>query len=408
VESDLSQETLDQVKEGETVQRDSEEDREEGEMTNESAPLINSSLEGDSLGDSQNYASINSCQNGEEIVIETQDTDGTRHRLQISNEDKPMKTIGMIGSFTLLVNNLTGPGMLGFPSLFQKAGLIPVLCGISFVCISASLCGTFLADSIASIPNNHNFDMQVDFSSAFRYTVGEEWYVVAETLFLISCFVQAIAGIVSTAQSLDGFIASFLFGRTYAFEFYPNFGIISWTPELCHEETSVSVESNLDDCTPFHNAGSLIFTVGFVITALIFIPLGLGHLKETIIIQIISFIFMIVLLFQFSGEFAHRGLRYELPLVGNEVSQLAGVILFNYAFSITIPAWLNEKSNKVSINKVVWSSSILASVIYVIFGVMGAMAFDQVGPNILILLTSSKVKLCFFHCVFINIQFISF
>lgn len=358
-------------------------------MENENAPLMQGVPS--QTTDNRTYSSFQPL-SGEEIIIETQGTDGSTHRLRLSNDEKPLKTIGMFGSFVLLVNNLTGPGMLGFPNLFQKAGILPVLGGITFVFISASLCGTFLADSIASIPNNHNFDLQVDFSSAFRYTVGEDWYVVAETLFLISCFVQAIAGIVETAQSLDGFIASFLIGKTYAFEFYPRFQVISWSPELCHEETEMSEESNLEDCTPFHNAGTLVLTLGFLITTLMFLPLGRGHLKETIIVQIISFVFMLILLFQFSGEFMNRGLDYKLPWVGNEVSQLAGVILFNYAFSITIPAWLSEKSNKVSVNKVVWTSSILASAIYVVFGIMGAMAFAQVGPNILILLTSSKVQ----------------
>jgi hypothetical protein len=266
-----------------------------------------------SIPSSLNYLSIDNRNRSESIEYDTIDRRGSPHHLHATIKDQPSKTIGKFGSFVLLVNNLTGPGMLGFPNLFQKAGILPVLGGIFFVFICASLCGTLLADSIASIPNNSRYDLQIDFSSAFRYTVGEDWYVVAETLFLISCVVQASAGIVETAQSLDGFIASFLLGKTYAIEFYPTLQFISWSPDLCHEETISSKESNLADCTPFHNAGTLVFTLGFLITTLIFLPLGRGHLKETIIVQIISFLFMVILLFQFSGEFVHRGLHYRLP-----------------------------------------------------------------------------------------------
>ncbi len=363
-------------------------------MSSERSPLIGSGAGNNGVvlnGSNHNYSS---CKNDHQhhLTIESVGiSENDNHVLHVNIDNKAEKSIGTLGSFVLIVNNLTGPGMLGFPNLFQKAGIIPVVTGILFVYVSASLCGTLLADSIASIPKNHDFDLQIDFSSAFRYTVGEDWYVVAETLFLISCGVQACAGIVETAQSLDGFIASFLFGKTYAIEFYPKFEIITWTPTLCHEETETMDESNLEDCTPFHNAGTLVFTLGFFVTALVFLPLGRGHLKETIIVQFISFVFMIILLFQFSGEFVHRGLDNKLPWVGNELSQVAGVILFNYAFSITLPAWLNEKESKVSVNKVVWTSSTLASIIYMLFGIMGAMAFAQVGPNVLILLTSSKV-----------------
>eukprot|EP01042_Synura_sphagnicola_P009524 gene9524-12215_t len=126
-------------------------------------------------------------------------------------------------------------------------------------------------------------------------------------------------------------------------------------------------------------------------TKAIFLPLGQGHLKETIGVQIFSFIFMIILLIQFTYEFSSRGLTYELPWFGKDITQLAGVILFNYAFSITVPAWLYEKHPDVSVNKMIWSSTSIASVLYVMFGVLGAMSFQDVSQNMLVLLTSTKV-----------------
>ena len=33
---------------------------------------------------------------------------------------------------------------------------------------------------------------------------------------------------------------------------------------------------------------------------------------------------------------------------------MAGVILFNFAYTVTVPAWLNEKKPEVSVNKTIW------------------------------------------------------
>ena len=75
----------------------------------------------------------------------------------------------------------------------------------------SSLCGTLLADALSCIPSNSNFKRDIDFSTAFHiivglvliYTffvlmivfspnscVGGDWYVLTQSLFLLSCFVQ--------------------------------------------------------------------------------------------------------------------------------------------------------------------------------------------------------------------------
>ena len=197
------------------------------------------------------------------------------------SHEPAVKEIGHIGSFTLLINNMTGPAMLGFPHLFQQAGLIPTTCTVVFIYLCATLSGTLFSDAISAINGNKTFDRHVDFSTAFRLVIGHNFYLVAETLFLITCAVQAIAAIVEAAQSVDGFLASFLIGRTYALEVYPSPGLIQWTPELCLRD-----EANIDDasfpstegedCTPFNGNGSFIISLGFVLTTMLFLPMGRG------------------------------------------------------------------------------------------------------------------------------------
>jgi hypothetical protein len=89
-----------------------------------------------------------------------------------------------------------------------------------------------------------------------------------------------------------------------------------------------------------------------------------GHLKETIFVQLVAFSFMCLLLVQFSGEFITKGFPHSLPLFGDSISQLAGVVLFNYAYIVTVPSWLNEKQNSVSVNSTIWHASTLSSAIY--------------------------------------------
>lgn len=44
------------------------------------------------------------------------------------------------------------------------------------------------------------------------------------------------------------------------------------------------------------------------------------------------------------------------------------------------------------VNAVLWSATTIGSVMYVVFGVMGAAVFERTGHNVLVLLASSKVK----------------
>jgi hypothetical protein len=307
---------------------------------------------------------------------------------------KVEKSIGYLGSFALIFNNTTGPAMMGLPQIFQDAGLIPTIVCIIVVCICSSIGTTLLADSIASIPGNKNFTRPINFSSAFRIIVGSQWFKVTETLFIMSCMVQACASLVETAQSLDGFIASFILHKSYALQIFPSFSFIEWDSSHCHLDSVNGAESELDDCTPFNNQGTLILSLGYLLTTLLFLPLGLGNLKDTILIQLLSLICFAILLSQFLGEFLERGLEYNnLQLLGNNPAQLAGVILFNFGYAITVPTWLTEKTKDVNVNRIVWGSSVAASVVYIVFGVAAAMSFSDVGANMLVLLSSGKCHL---------------
>ena len=113
-------------------------------------------------------------------------------------------------------------------------------------------------------------------------------------------------------------------------------------------------------------------------TILLF-PLGRGNLKDTMFAQRISFIALIILLGQFYREFFDKGVvsqlyhmatstNFPVPWWGSNCSKLGGVILFNYAYAVTVPSWLNEKKDSVNINRTIWGAVGFSSFLYITFG----------------------------------------
>ena len=70
---------------------------------------------------------------------------------------------------------------------------------------------------------------------------------------------------------------------------------------------------------------------------------------------------------------------------------MAGVVLFNYAFSVTVPSWLNEKRSDVSVNQTIWGASAVCSVVFITFGLLAATVFERPGANVLVVLSSLKM-----------------
>jgi hypothetical protein len=231
--------------------------------------------------------------------------------------------------------------------------------------------------------------------------MGEEAYILAESLFLISCGVQAVAAIVAVAQSIDSLLSSVIIGHTYALQVLPSIQLISWSPALC--DGSV-ISKRPSSCTPFNDDDSiLLISLGFIITTAMFLPFGRGLLKETITLQIAVFMLMVMLLIKFNVEFISRGLSVEVPWFGSHLSNVAGVVLFNYGFIVGVPAWLAEKEANVSVNTVLWSSISFSSISYIVFGILGAMSFSNAEDNAMVMLTSTEVQYVPFLPLYINL-----
>jgi hypothetical protein len=62
---------------------------------------------------------------------------------------------------------------------------------------------------------------------------------------------------------------------------------------------------------------------------------------------------------------------------------MLGSIIFNYAFIVMVPSWLNEKRAEVSVNRTVWSATITSTLLYLAVGLCGGLAYDNVQGNFL-------------------------
>jgi lipid-A-disaccharide synthase-like uncharacterized protein len=121
-----------------------------------------------------------------------------------------------------------------------------------------------------------------------------------------------------------------------------------------------------------------------MITIAVFLPLALMDLKDYAAWQVVGFAVLIITSIQFCVEFLYSGIDLDnISLWGDSWYDLLGVVLFNFSLVIAIPAWLSEKDPSIDVPTVVWTSSWLSTLLYVVFGLLGALAMPKVSENML-------------------------
>jgi amino acid permease len=89
-------------------------------------------------------------------------------------------------------------------------------------------------------------------------------------------------------------------------------------------------------------------------------------LEENIAIQLFSYYSLIVLTLYFLVMFYNQGLDMDrVPAFGDDWRDCIGVIIFNFAFCVTVPSWINEKKPDVDINTVRSSSFLFKSLSFI-------------------------------------------
>jgi hypothetical protein len=103
-------------------------------------------------------------------------------------------------------------------------------------------------------------------------------------------------------------------------------------------------------------------------------------------VQVVGFVVLLVTSVGFIILFFREGVDFtdgDVSLWGKEWGSLFGVILFNFALVIAVPAWLYEKEPEVDVPTVVHGSSMLSALLYIVIGILGATSMPFVSQNML-------------------------
>jgi hypothetical protein len=289
----------------------------------------------------------------------------------------------MLGSMSIAVNSLTGPAMLALPATFRRSGIVPTCTCILFVCALSALCCLHMSNTISKCPGNATFTKEIEYSQAFCIYWGRSWLLITQVLFFCCITCLNISSIVDVAQVIDSFLGHWNAsnGGTIALQILSlsNARIMQWDYSACDE---IDIVRGM--CLPYAGANGLLITAGNIAATCIFMPLALMDLKENSSWQIIGFVVLIITSIFFVIQFCIKGLNWNhLTWWGDDYDDLFGVVVFNFALVIAIPAWLYEREPHVNVATVIHSSSILAAVLYIVIGLLGSCAMPHASSNML-------------------------
>eukprot|EP00026_Physarum_polycephalum_P003313 Phypoly_transcript_03323.p1 GENE.Phypoly_transcript_03323~~Phypoly_transcript_03323.p1 ORF type:complete len:556 (+),score=48.61 Phypoly_transcript_03323:797-2464(+) len=275
------------------------------------------------------------------------------------------KTIGFFGGFSLLVSNLTGPGLVSLSLVYQNSGWLYPTVSLIVMMVMSTLSGVFLCEAMATIPGNESLQGRVEFATLARFYFGKKGHIVSQIFINTALQATNIAGIVISSQVLDSMFVH-LFHNTCGLELHPR--LFHWD----------CVSHDTQDESPFGDA-FMLFTIGYLVVMVVVIPLGYLNLDDNIIIQVAALIFLVAVIVDWIATFVKTGLKNEVPAF-TDLRQQAGVlgtIMFNFAYITTIPSWVNEKKPSVSVHQSLWSACIVSTITFFLVGYLGSRAFPE-------------------------------
>ena len=269
------------------------------------------------------------------------------------------KTIGTFTSIVYTMNNLCGPGMLGLSLVYQQSGWLLTTILILISAVVSGFAATMLCESMALIPGNSRFQTRYEFATIVKYYYGPGSYWICQVVYNFSLTILNIASILVCAQVMDSLLI-FLFGASYALELAP---VVRWLP------------TSAQDMLPFEGS-DIVLSLGYLVTMIILMPMGFFNLDESAAFQLLSWIVMVASLLEFTVQFFLNGMDPSLTAtVGSDFTNLVGLVIFGFAYVVTVPSWCNEKRDTVSVNRVIWSSTLVSSLLFIAIGLLGAWAY---------------------------------
>lgn len=295
-----------------------------------------------------------------------------------SESAKEEKTISLIGGISFLFSNMTGPGLLTIPLLFQQAGWLTTCMAFLVAGTLSILASTFTAKALRMVKGNENYERKLEFAVLLEAYFGRRVRGIANFWIYMALQSVNIASIVVCIQTMDNILIA-IAGKTCALTMTGKWECV-YSPQPSE--------------SPFGN-DYIVFSIGYLIALVGIAPLSTLHIVDNIIAQIMSLFLLCFIVVEWIVVFCIAGLNpNHVPIIGADQSQVLGTVFFNYAFANTIPSWLNAKDPKVSEKATMLSATSLASLLYVLLGFFGGFSLDMPpGSNILSVLSVNPVML---------------
>ena len=354
-------------------------------------------------------------------------------------EAERRQVIGVWGSWVLNVNNIMGPGMVALPLAYQQSGwLIPTIVLFTAFVLS-SFSATMLCEAMQKIPGNADFGMRFEFATTVRHYWGGHpvpscfaraaklagargWsalssamaaahefcqngaYYVAQILVNVCLQSLNVASIIVGAQVMDEFFV-FAFGKTMGLRYWwlPGDSPFEATPGVAWHRADHGVPMAIV-ATPdaMWDSDPYVLSAGFVVCLFICLPFGALNLDENMSFQNFSLVLLLITTGGFVWQFLQLPIHPEwCPAVRSDnitkakashggedpnfmesVMQnqaiVLGIVVFSYAFVITVPSWVNAKVNNVSVNAAIWSSTATGFVMKLCVGLLAALTYPPI------------------------------
>ena len=272
------------------------------------------------------------------------------------------RTIGFIGGLCLMINNCLGPGLVQMNTQMQISGWFPMIVAICLFGLLAFISSWMLLYAQSRVPVGSVG--RVEFTGICEYFFERKIFLFCVLFYILTMIVQCISGIQQTMQLMDLMIVR-LFGKSCALEIYPNF-----FSAPC---------SNIDSGFSVFAPGSGVISLGFVASGLLAIPFGFFPLEDSIIFQIISCGIMAISVVMLGVDLSFVGYQpSRLPAVGDSLSGLVGLMMFNFSLAFSLPSWNNERKHSVRVKRSVGSAIAIGSATMLVLGILGALAFAPV------------------------------
>jgi hypothetical protein len=212
-----------------------------------------------------------------------------------------------------------------------------------------------------------------------------------------------------SAQTMDSTLLA-IFQKTCAMTVYsstwsyigppPNSGILSKNNQTVSSPVFQCILNDNNDVktdSPFGD--DYVISLGFLIVLVLCVPLGYFNLEDNIWVQQFGFFFLVLCLvawtiqFFYSGMDADRlGVFVPRPGVTTAFGSVLSVIIFQFNFALYVPSWLIEKRPDVSVAKSVGWAVVISGAMFLLLGILGALAYDYPDGQDFLAVLSSKTR----------------